>query len=86
MLDVIKASNSASSYTGEDGRLTRRLQAKNMTIMSTSSAESFDLAGVFAALSREDMSRAVELARGFEGEAPRAVATLAIARTVLEKK
>ncbi|HEV2860738.1 MAG TPA: hypothetical protein VGX48_07020 [Pyrinomonadaceae bacterium] len=86
MLDVIKASNSAPAYTGEDGRLTNQLRTKNMTTMSTNSAESFDLAGVFTSLAREDMSRAVELARGFEGEAPRAVATLAIARTALEKK
>ncbi|HLM54945.1 MAG TPA: hypothetical protein VK422_02385, partial [Pyrinomonadaceae bacterium] len=86
MLDVTKASNSAPAYTGEDGRLTNQLRTKNMTTMSTNSAESFDLAGIFTALAREDMSRAVELARAFEGEAPRAVATLAIARTALEKK
>ena len=30
--------------------------------------------------------RAVELARGFQGEGPRAVATIAIARAVLEPK
>jgi hypothetical protein len=87
VLDAIKASNSArDAYTGEDGRLTSRLQTKNMTMMTTNSAQSFDLAGVFATLAREDLTRATSLARNFEGEAPRAAATLAVARAVLDKK
>jgi hypothetical protein len=47
---------------------------------------SFDLTGLFGALARENLDRAVDLARSFTGEAPRAVATLAVARAVLEKK
>jgi hypothetical protein len=87
VLDAIKASNSVGGgYTGEDGRLTARLQTKNMTMMMTSSAQSFDLSGVFAILAREDLTRAISLARNFESEAPRAAATLAIARAALEKR
>jgi hypothetical protein len=85
MLEVVKASNAAKEYTGEDGRLNIRLQTKNMTEMSSSTAQSFDLNDIFARLAREDLQRAVDLARGFDGESPRAVATLAIARSVLEK-
>jgi hypothetical protein len=57
-----------------------------MTMASTNSAQSFDLAGIFTTLAREDLNRAVTLARNFEGESARAVATLAIARAVLEQK
>ena len=56
-----------------------------MVMMTTNSAESFDLNGIFAKLAREDLQRAVDLAHSFEGESPRAIATLAIARTVLDK-
>jgi hypothetical protein len=87
MSEVVKASDSAAGgYTGEDGMLAVRLQTKNSTMMSSSSVQSFDLTGIFAKLAREDLTRAVELARGFGVESPRAVATLAVARAVLEKK
>jgi hypothetical protein len=85
MLQVVRASNAAKDYTGEDGRLSTRLQTKEMTMMTNSGAESFDLNGIFAKLAREDLQRAVDLARGFEGESPRAIATLAVARAVLDK-
>jgi hypothetical protein len=49
-------------------------------------APSFDLNGIFTALAREDMNRAVALAQTFTHESPRAVATLAIARAVLDDK
>jgi hypothetical protein len=85
MLQVVKASNAAKDYTGEDGRLKSNLSTKNMIMMTTNSAESFDLNGIFAKLAREDLQRAVDLAHTFEGESPRATATLAIARAVLDK-
>ncbi|MBA3243521.1 MAG: hypothetical protein H0T60_20040, partial [Acidobacteria bacterium] len=87
MIEVVKASDSAEGrFTGEDGTLSVRFQSKNSTISSSSSVQSFDLQGIFSKLAREDLTRAVELARGFGGESPRAVAMLAIARAVLEKK
>ena len=54
--------------------------------MTNSSSEDFDLLAVFRHLARADLLRAVQLAKTFTGEAPRAVATLAIARSVLEKR
>jgi hypothetical protein len=54
--------------------------------VSTHSAESLDLAGIFGALAKDDLDRAVEAAKSFTGESPRAVATLAIVRTALNKK
>jgi hypothetical protein len=84
-LDAVKAANAAQGYTGDDGRLNVRLETKNMVVASASGAPSFDLTGIFSTLAREDLNRAVALARNFEGESPRAVATLAIARAVLDR-
>ena len=86
MLEVVKAANSAKEYTGEDGRIGTRFQTKNMSMASSSSAQSFDLNDIFAKLAREELQRAADLARSFEGEAPRAFATLAVARSVLDAK
>jgi len=52
--------------------------------VNTTSAEGLDLVSVFRPLARADLFRAVQMAKGFTGEAARAVATLAIARSVLE--
>jgi hypothetical protein len=83
MLEVAKASNSAEGYNGEDGRLIVRLQSKNMTSMHTSSVAAFNLLGVFRALAGENATQAIEIARSFEAEAPRATALIAIARQLL---
>ena len=84
--EVVKAANGAEAYTGEDSRITSRLQTKFMVVMSSGSGEDFDLLAVFRHLARADLLRAIQLAKTFTGEAPRAVATLAIARSVLEKR
>jgi hypothetical protein len=86
MLEVVKAANAAREYTGEDGRISTRFQSKNMTMASSSSAQSFDLTDIFTKLAREELQRAADLARSFEGEAPRSFATLAVARSVLDQK
>jgi hypothetical protein len=57
-----------------------------MGSLRTASAQEFDVSGIFAELAKDDYSRTVELARGFEREAPRASAVIAIARAVLEDK
>jgi hypothetical protein len=46
----------------------------------------FDIKGIFGLLAKDDYDRAVELAGGFQGEAPRAAAVIAIARSVLSEK
>ena len=84
--EVVKAANSAEAYTGEDSRIASRLQTRYMVVMNQSTAEDFDLLAVFRHLARADLLRAIQLAKTFNGEAPRAVATLAIARSVLEKR
>lgn len=86
MLEVAKASNSADGFNGEDGRLTTRLQSKTMTSAHSRTIESFNLPGVFRVLSQENATQAIEIARSFEGEAPRSTALIAVARELLSSK
>lgn len=84
--DAIRASNSAEGFTGEDGRITARFASRGSVSLSSASAPSFDLAGIFGSMARDDFNRALQLAREFKTEAPRAAATLAIARAVLTER
>jgi hypothetical protein len=86
MGDAVKAANAAPEYTGSDSGLSARIQTKGQRSTINFPAPVFDLTGVFQTLARDDMSRAVALAQTFTGESPRAVATLAIARAVLDDK
>lgn len=85
MDEAIKAANSAEGFTGEDSQVGARFQTKMMVMATNAPAEDFDLLGAFTALAREDLLRSVQLAKTLTGESPRAVATLAIARSVLDK-
>lgn len=84
--DAVKAANSAEGFTGEDGELLLSFQSKGQSSARSSDVPEFDLDGIFRDLALKDYDRAVELARGFQGEGPRAVATIAIARAILEPK
>lgn len=84
--DAVKAANSAIGFSGEDGGLVLTFESKYQTSVSTHDIAEFNVEGIFKQLSLKDYDRAVELARGFQSEGPRAVATIAIARAVLEQK
>ena len=84
--DAIKAANSSDGFTGEDGLIKITMQSKGMSSTRSSSVAEFNVAGIFTELAKEDYNRTVELARGFQREAPRASATIAIARSVLDEK
>ena len=82
--DAVKAANSAEGFSGEDGEVVAKFQSKGHSSVHTNDVPEFDLEGIFRDLALQDYDRAVELARGFQGEGPRAVATIAIARAILE--
>jgi len=84
--EAVKAANSAEGFTGEDAKMVLKFQSKNQSSIHTNDVPEFNLEGIFRDLATQDYDRAVELARGFEAEGPRAVATIAIARAVLESK
>jgi hypothetical protein len=80
----VKAANSAEGFTGEDGKLVMKFESKGQRSIRTTSVPEFDLEVIFRDLATRDYDRAVELARGFQAEGPRAVATISIARAILE--
>ena len=84
--DAVKAANSAEGFTGEDGEIVLKFQSKGQSSVSTHSVAEFNVEALFGKLATMDYERSVQLARGFQGEGPRAVATIAIARAVLQPK
>jgi hypothetical protein len=83
IFDAVKAANAAGNFRGEDGVLTLTVNGKSHALRKTEPISDFDIDGIFREVARQDFERAVQLARGFKDEAPRANATLAICRAVL---
>src|SRR5690349_4922219 len=86
IFDAVKAANSTDGFTGEGGMVTQTMNSKGVISVRPQPVADFDIAELFGALANEDYDRAVQLARGFQGEAARANATIAIARAVLNEK
>ena len=86
ILEAVKAANAVAEFSGEDAQIVARLAMGRGASTSNISVENFDLDRVFAALAKEDLYRAIETARSFSADAPRASASLAIAKAVLEAK
>ncbi|HEX3143127.1 MAG TPA: hypothetical protein VHQ64_04095 [Pyrinomonadaceae bacterium] len=84
--DAIRAANSAEKFTGEDGELTFKLAGKSTRAVSQYPFPDFNVTGIFGELANEDYDKAVELARGFQRDAPRANAVIAVAKSVLDEK
>ena len=77
VFEGVKAANSADGFTGEDGNLNIVFQTKSFSSASDLPEADFDIKGIFGLLAQDDYDRAVELASGFQGEAPRAAAVIA---------
>ena len=86
VFDAVKAANSTEGFTGEDGVLALEINGKSHLSYRKDGVPDFDLEGIFSKLANDDYDRAVQLTRGFQGEAPRANATIAIAWSVLNEK
>jgi hypothetical protein len=86
MPDLVKTVNAVADFTGEDSRLVAKFQTKGYAAIRGTRVEDFNLQPIFQTLARADFNRAVELAKSFTNESPRAVATLAVATAALEDK
>ena len=84
--EAVKAANGAENFTGEDSRIISMLRTPQMVVFANATAPEFDLLAAFRPLAKNDLFRAIQIAKTFTGESPRAVATLAIARSILEKR
>src|SRR6185436_12662590 len=85
MGEGVKAANGVEAFSGEDEGLILALgTATGLKFVEISGSE-FSLARVVRLLAKEDLIRATELVKSFKYDAPRAVATLALASSVFEK-
>ena len=84
--DAVKAGNSAESFTGEDAVINVGLSASGQIFQRRDPVPDFDVKGIFGKLATTDTDRTIELARAFQAEGPRAIATIAIARALLSEQ
>ncbi len=81
--EAVKEANRLEEFTGEN--------TIHFPMMTDSGArfliggENFSLSNIFRALAKDDLYRAVEVAKSFKYEAPRATVTLAIASSILRE-
>jgi hypothetical protein len=83
IFDAVKAANSTESFTGEDDVLPLTASTRGHILNRRDAFSDFILEGIFREVANNDFDRALQLARGFRAEAPRANATLAICQAVL---
>ena len=86
MGEAVKAANGTEEFAGEDVGLNAGLMTESGLKLIEIGGSEFSLAGVFRSLAKEDLTRASDLARSFKHDGPRAVATLALASAVFEKR
>ncbi|MDQ3802543.1 MAG: hypothetical protein M3416_01615 [Acidobacteriota bacterium] len=84
--DVVKAVNAVADFAADDGKLTARLHARDVAAMIDLEVPSFNITGLFELLAGDDFHRATQLANGLKGDAARATANLAIARSLLRRQ
>ena len=81
--EAVKAANAVETFSGDDSALTIALLASSG--LKLIELDTGNLAAFVSLLAKLDFIRANDLAKSFKYDEPRAVATLAIARTALEK-
>lgn len=86
MDDLVRAANSNEEFRGENEQLSYGVASTNGVNVMHLGCEDCNFAGVLRMLSKDDFYRSIDLARSFKNDAPRATATLAIARAVLDSK
>jgi hypothetical protein len=83
--DLIKAANAVPAFAGEEGRLYALFRTRDVIATIDSAEPSFNMMKVFESLATDDLQIAVSMANSLAGEAPRSSASLAIARSVLNR-
>ncbi len=85
MSDIVKAANAVPGYIGERGKLYALLRTRNVVATINAEEPSFDMLRVFDSFAKDDLQLAISLADNLTGEGPRSSASLAIARSVLNR-
>lgn len=84
--EVIQTANNVADFTGENSQINWTIEGKISARLGTALAGSADLPLAFAAMADDDFYQAVDVTRTIKGDAPRALATLAVARAVLQER
>jgi len=84
--EAVKVANGIDAYTGEEGKVEMRFDTNDNITILKGDASAFNLPNVFARLAKDDFLRASSLAKALTGEYPRALSTIAVARSVLDRK
>jgi hypothetical protein len=84
--EAVKVANGINGYTGEEGKMEFRLDTSDNISILKADASAFNLSNIFARLAKDDFLRASSLAKTLTGEYPRALSTIAVASSVLNKK
>lgn len=86
IFDAVKAANSAEAFTGEGSVIAVAMNAKGLVFKRLDANPDLEVKGIFSVIAKRDYNRAVQVALGFQGEAARANATIAICQSVLSEK
>ncbi len=84
--ETIKSANALPDFTGEDGHTSQTVEGKFSIQMGAELISEKDLPDIFATLAQDDFYQSVNAGKSFRGEAPRALATIAITRATLKEK
>jgi hypothetical protein len=84
--ETIKAANTVPDFTGEQGQTSVTLEGKFGIRLGTQLASPTDLSEAFEALAAESFYQTLDVSKTFTGDGPRALATIAVARAVLDDK
>lgn len=83
--DAVKAANSVEEFTGEAYGLNVALVTSSGLKLIELDTSAMNLSVLVSSLAKQDPTRASDLAKSFKYEAPRAVATLAVASAAMVK-
>jgi len=84
--EVVKTANSVPDFTGERGHASLTLAGKFSVRLSVQLASTTDLTESLRLLAEQNFYQALDVSKTFRGDAPRATAMIAVARTVLVEK
>lgn len=85
MGEVVKAANNSETFNGENVELHFPFATKSGLRITSVGGADFGLSGALRSLAKDDLYRSIDLAKAFKNEAPRAIALLAVASSLLEK-
>ena len=85
MGEAVKAANNSEKFNGENVELQFPFAAKSGLRITSVGGADFGLSGVLRSLASDDLYRSIDLSKSFKNDAPRAVAVLAIAGSLLQK-